>query len=256
MRRVLLAVSVCICIVGAAGATEYNYTTYDQPFPLYTQLTSENHQVNSLGHMVEPVSFDPSPWPGHGPYQGFSVYDGSSYAYVESPWSGEQTLHVFINDSDQVVAQIYRPDYDAVGYPGHPDAVYTGMRVGGPCGSYFWSAGGFTVIPDWDVHPQDINSSGQVVGSYGNDPGGTGQAFVWDIAHPNSVQDLSVPGAALWESWAEGINDDGFIVGRYKTAYSGPYHYFLAAPVPQPLSVFMLVPGFLGLIALKRKYLG
>ena len=141
-----------------------------------------------------------------------------------------------------------------VGYSGHPDAVYTGMHVGGPCGSYFWSAGSFTVIPDWDVHALDINYYGQVVGSYGNDPGGTGRAFLWDIANPNSMLHLLIPGVGdPYGSYAEGINDDGFIVGRYKLTNSGPDYYFLATPVPEPGTILLLSSGLIGLIGLRKK---
>ena len=164
MKTYQLATAVFALTAVVAGATEYVYTTYDQPFPLYTELTSASDQTNNLGHTVATATFERSPWwPQF--FLGFSLNDGISTTLVRSPWSGAQASGILINDVDQVVGRIYFPSTNAVGYPGNPTAIYTGMNVGGPDGSYFWSAGTFTIIPGRDTHMEDMNKLGQVVGA-------------------------------------------------------------------------------------------
>ena len=128
------------------------------------------------------------------------------------------------------------------------------MNVGGPDGSYFWSAGTFTIIPGRDTHMEDMNKFGQVVGAQdGGYP--ERKAIVWDIASPGSVQILAIPGVGPnAASVAEGIADDGAIVGIYwAPQFNSQPRYFLATPVPEPGSTVLLAAGSLGLVGHRRR---
>lgn len=85
---------------------------------------------------------------------------------------------------------------------------------------------------------------------------------VWDEGGPVLGFHLSASGvverfqaAGSEETFVEGLNNAGVIVGHYATA-DGGYRAFVATPVPEPSTLCMSVAGLLFLGCLVRRQTG
>jgi probable HAF family extracellular repeat protein len=109
---------------------------------------------------------------------------------------------------------------------------------------------------------QAINNVGQVVGFStlweGHMRNYVPHATLWDGATPTNLNNFLTASAinAGWILWsAQGINDNGWIIGKAYNYTSGEFHAFLLTPVPEPetYAMFMAGLGLMGFIARRRK---
>lgn len=99
-----------------------------------------------------------------------------------------------------------------------------------------------------------INLAGQVVG-YFDDAQGVRHAALWQgglAADLNSFLDQSVVDAGWVLTEANGINDQGWIVGNATNAMLGVSHGFILA-VPEPETYLMLLSGLVAIGAINRR---
>jgi probable HAF family extracellular repeat protein len=167
-----------------------------------------------------------------------------------------------INDSGQVVG-FSQTTVDSVVYHAtiwDGTALHTPTDLGTLGGSYSWANG--------------INDSGQVVGWSFTLGDHNRHATIWNGTGPTDLNNfLSVSDASA--GWvldiANGINDNGWIIGNAHntltnvdhaflltpcpTCTSYPYVDFVPAPVPEPetYAMFMAGLGLMGFIARRRK---
>ncbi len=102
-----------------------------------------------------------------------------------------------------------------------------------------------------------INNSSQVVG-WSTDSNGNTHATIWNGTTPTDLNDflsLSEVNAGWVLDKANGINDNGWIVGNAHNNLTGVDHAFLLTPVPEPetYALFMTGLGLMGFIARRRK---
>ena len=149
-----------------------------------------------------------------------------------------------INNAGQVVGW---SDYDVTAFNYHA-TIWNGTTptdLGTLGGGVSWANG--------------INDSGQVVGSSHYTLGDSaGHATIWNGTTLTDLNDfLSV--SEVNEGWvldeANGINDNGWIVGGAHNTITGEQHAFLLTPVPEPetYAMFMAGLGLMGFIARRRK---
>jgi len=92
-----------------------------------------------------------------------------------------------------------------------------------------------------------INASGLVVGKAWNEIGGE-HAVLWDgtaMFDLNSFLDAASVKAGWVLRSANGINDDGWIVGNAYNTLTGHTNAFLLSAVPEPAMLSLLLAGFL-----------
>ncbi|MBA4292703.1 hypothetical protein C0431_06990 [bacterium] len=95
----------------------------------------------------------------------------------------------------------------------------------------------------------DVNSSGQVIGQYGDSQ--FGSAFLYSNGQMYDLNDLIVEGLDWQVAAVRGINDAGQITGF--TYIDGTWRSFIASPVPEPTTLFVI--GVLGLTMMQRNRL-
>ncbi|MFO0907146.1 MAG: hypothetical protein U0794_02080 [Isosphaeraceae bacterium] len=94
----------------------------------------------------------------------------------------------------------------------------------------------------------DINKLGLAVGTASTFEGFSGRAFVWDSARGiRDLNDLIAPGSGWVLTSAEGVNEQGQIVG-YGT-FGGQTRAFVLTAVPEPAGLVQLVIGSLTALA-------
>jgi len=185
--------------------------------------TSGASGINDQGQIVG--------WGINGSYFAF-VLNGNVYTTFRVPGS-ISTVAADINNSGQIVGWFSNPSdngfllsngvYTTIDYPG---AVYS------------------------DAY--GINNKGQVVGTYVDSNGQT-HGFLWSGGVFTTIDDPSANGYTR----PMGINDNGQIVGYYLDA-AGLTDGFEADPsaTPIPGAIWLFGSGIVGLIGLKKKYLG
>ena len=102
-----------------------------------------------------------------------------------------------------------------------------------------------------------INENGQIVGNSLLTGNAAVHAALWNgtsLTDLNSFLDASTSADWVLRS-ANGINDNGWIVGDAVNVNSGVTHAFLLTPVPEPETYAMLLAG-LGLIGAMAKRRG
>ena len=87
-----------------------------------------------------------------------------------------------------------------------------------------------------------INELGAAVGRYQPVPNAVDHGYLWHDGQFYDLNDIASAGAGNVFATAEGINDQGQIVGLYKTP-SGIYGGYLLTPVPEPAGVAGMVIG-------------
>jgi probable HAF family extracellular repeat protein len=141
---------------------------------------------------------------------------------------GPTSYALGINDSGQIVGQadVSTTVFDAflydngsmndLGIPGSGDAINNTGQITGQergVGAFLYSNGSSQLLDVVGGAGAAINSSGQVVGNFGAGPSGSTEAFL----HSNgSIQGLGTLGG--YPSFAQGINDNGVIVGSSQTS--------------------------------------
>ena len=103
-----------------------------------------------------------------------------------------------------------------------------------------------------------INNFGQVVGWSNIFGYSTLHATIWNGTTPtdlNNFLSMSEVNAGWYLEYAQGINDNGWIVGNAHNSITGLDHAFLLTPVPEPetYAMFLAGLGLMGFIARRRK---
>lgn len=96
-------------------------------------------------------------------------------------------------------------------------------------------------IGSWETFAKDMNDAGQIVGYYSDLLGGVRSAFV-----SQNGETVTLPGLGS-DTFAYGINGDGWIVGHAVTADRRHYEAVVWEPVPEPSCVLVLLGG-LGMV--------
>jgi probable HAF family extracellular repeat protein len=173
--------------------------------------------------MMQAKSWDPTlAIRGIGPGHGF-ILAGRDFTLIDVPESFATGLNG-INNSGQIVG------------------IYSS---GGPAQGFLLSQGTYTTLSvpgSTQTYATGINNLGQIVGYYGDSVQGHG--FLYE---DGSYITIDVPTSLGRDSVLNGINDLGQIVGSY-TGADGYSHGFLAAPVPEPSTFFLLGIGTLGVV--------
>lgn len=104
---------------------------------------------------------------------------------------------------------------------------------------------------------EDINNNGQIVGT-AHTIDNVYHATLWNDTTAidlNSFLDASSVSEGWVLKYANGINDDGWIVGDATNTITGQNHAFLLTPVPEPetYAMFLVGLGLVGLTACRRK---
>jgi hypothetical protein len=193
-------------------------------------------------------------------YDGSFAFDNIIQYYVPLPGVpivyGWQTLQQITGDVGQFSLNINSGGVTAYDFNG-----FTSLPVPVPPGTYTWALnnqngnGGtilYGTVVNWNFAPKGTESYGTVNGTLKSD------GFIhWYYAYDSDPHGKT--------SLANlGISDTFTFTGDYSITggeNSSNIEYTLNGtisgnPVPVPPSLFLLAPGLLGLIGLKRKYLG
>jgi uncharacterized membrane protein len=193
--------------------------------PCSTQ--SEDYGINNLGDVVG-SSISGCATTGYIP--GY-VFNAQSQSFISINCSNASAYPRGINDNGEIV-----------GWCEDSNGIYTGFMTSLNCLATCMTTIGPS--PDYSNFAYDVNNAGLVVGVT-EDPQGTYQGFLLDNG---TYQLLDFPGAV--DTYAAGINNEDQIVGWYQTTPDGPYHAFLATPVPEP-SAWALMALILFLLSSK-----
>lgn len=90
---------------------------------------------------------------------------------------------------------------------------------------------------------QAINNAGQIAGRSEISPAGPQHAFIYDSVH--GMRDLNAliqPLSGVILEAGYGINDAGQITGQARIS-TGDYRPFIATPIPEPTSIWLILPG-------------
>jgi probable HAF family extracellular repeat protein len=232
-------------VVGASEISDL----YPVPPTLWSGTTQTD--LGTLGGYSSGTndSNDSSQVAGYFYFLGTYFYDPSLYGLIvlhdniqKDLGQWDYSVAAGINNSGQVAGYSY---FSGIG--NYHATIWNGATptdLGTLGGSYSWAIG--------------INNSGQVVGGSTTFGNATWHATIWNDTTPTDLNDLltvSEVNAGWILQAANGINDNGWIIGSAHNSITGLDHAFLLTPVPEPetYAMFMAGLGLMGFIARRRR---
>ena len=171
--------------------------------------------------------------------------------------NGYKTSAVYWNSENQAQLLIGINDDFAGAYAINQSGVISGWSMSASYQQHatIWVDGvaiDLGLLGGYSSFAYGLNNHGDVVGSYldTSDGGYQEYAVLWKNGIGINLNTLLNPADGLTLTYAQGINDAGYIIAQgYTSAGWGTY---LLAPVPEPSSYALMLAG-LGLISLSRR---
>jgi probable HAF family extracellular repeat protein len=196
--RALITPVFLLSFLNILEAASYDFTTIDVPGASSTVAQGINDRGQIVGGYSDEI-FGPS----H-----LFVTDGDQFVTIDIAGSSNTTAFG-INNQGKIVGSYVTSEQHGFLYPA-TDPVFTPIDVPFPTGVFA-------------TRPNDINNRGQIVGEYLDQPASNEQhGFVYNKGHFRSID---VPDAEVTS--ANGINDNGAIVGFYADRFTFEIHGFI-----------------------------
>jgi probable HAF family extracellular repeat protein len=278
-KRGLLAAGVLLACASQASATSYTFTDLGTLGGPYTGAYAINNAGQAVGYSYTTYAA--------GYNRHATLWNNGSTATDLGTLGGVLSNASAINNAGQVVGWSNTPRYATshatlwngsiatdLGTLGGINSFANAINNAGQVAGYSYTAGdaaqhatlwnGSTVIDLGTLggsysQAMAINNAGQVAGvSNTADDEAARHATLWNgtsATDVNSFLDASTVSAGWILTSANGINDNGWIVGAAQNSITGQTHAFLLTPVPEPETYAMLLAGLglIGSVARRRK---